>query len=98
MASFKQVFEKPIISAQDRNCSSALLDEGRMRGQELVARSNAVILRRPIETLEPYLPPKNGQVLFVPLTPLQEQLYLRFTAPRGVSSDMMKDMAEDLRL
>ena len=72
---FRQTFETPISRSRDVSADKKVKALGEARAEELAQRTKNFVLRRTSELLLQYLPEKVEQVLFVPLTPLQAELY-----------------------
>jgi len=75
LSTFRKAFETPINQSRDANAASKVKLLGEERAQELQRRTQAFVLRRTSELLLQYLPEKVEQVLFIPLTPLQADIY-----------------------
>lgn len=72
---FRQTFETPISRSRDVSADKKVKALGEARAEELAQRTKNFVLRRTSELLLQYLPEKVEQVLFIPLTPLQAELY-----------------------
>lgn len=63
-ASFKRVFENPIVASRQPNASPEDIELGAERGSELSRITKLFVLRRSQEINTKYLPPKCKQFLF----------------------------------
>ena len=66
---------KPITRSRDTSCSSQEKRLGEARSLELSQRTQTFVLRRSNDILLQYLPEKIEQILFIPLTPMQANIY-----------------------
>ncbi|XP_041363307.1 DNA repair and recombination protein RAD54B-like [Gigantopelta aegis] len=76
-ASFRRVFEDPIVASRQPGASQEVVTLGQERGAELTKLTKAFILRRTQDINNKYLPPKVELVLFCKPSNLQLQLYRR---------------------
>lgn len=72
---FKENYVDPISHAQDPDCSEEDKKEAKVKSLEIWKRTEQFILRRTCELISNDLPPRHEYIVFVPLTPLQNQLY-----------------------
>lgn len=66
---------QPINRSRDTSSSPREKQLGEARSQELSLRTQSFVLRRSNEILLQYLPEKVEQVLFIPLTTMQAEIY-----------------------
>ncbi|KAF9407778.1 helicase, partial [Podila epigama] len=74
-ASFKKVFEDPIVRSRQPDCTPADAKLGQERSQELTRLTGQFILRRTAQVILEYLPPKTELVVFCLPSPLQAKIY-----------------------
>lgn len=72
---FRRTFETPISRSRDTSADFKTKQLGEARAKELNERTASFVMRRSSQLLLQYLPEKVEQVLFVPLTPMQAELY-----------------------
>ena len=72
---FKKQFEEPIIKSRQPGALEKDVEKGIARGQVLAEDTNTFILRRTIDILSKYLPPKTEYVLFCRPTTAQASVY-----------------------
>ena len=72
---FKKQFEEPIIKSRQPGALEKDVERGIARGEELAKDTNTFILRRTIDILSKYLPPKTEFVLFCRPTSAQASVY-----------------------
>lgn len=75
---FRRHFENPILKGRDSFASPEEQQKGDERLKELLARVNSCMLRRTAEILVEYLPIKHELIVAVPLTDLQQKLYVKY--------------------
>lgn len=73
--SFRNQFEKSINKSREPGASSAALELGNAREQELSDLTRQFILRRTAEVLSRYLPPKAEYIIFCKPTQAQAEVY-----------------------
>lgn len=89
LSAFRRTFEIPISRSRDTSADFKTKQLGEARAKELNQRTSSFVMRRSSQLLLQYLPDKVEQVLFVPLTPMQAELYramLRSKQVRAVLS------------
>ena len=74
-ATFRKVFEEPIVKSRREDATEAMKQLGQDRSAELARLTNLFVLRRTAEINQQYLPPKTDIILFCRLSPLQIALY-----------------------
>ena len=72
---FKKQFEEPIMKSRQPGALEKDVEKGIARGEELAKDTNVFILRRTIDILSKYLPPKTEYVLFCRPTSAQASVY-----------------------
>ena len=77
-ADFRRHFENPILRGRDSYATDDEQKKGNERLKELLDRVNSCMLRRTAEILVEYLPIKHELIVAVPLTDLQEKLYIQY--------------------
>ena len=75
LATFRRTFETPISRSRDTSADTKTKMLGEARAQELTERTKSFVLRRSSALLLQYLPEKVEQVLFLPLMPMQAEIY-----------------------
>ncbi|XP_061175065.1 DNA repair and recombination protein RAD54B-like [Saccostrea echinata] len=95
-ASFKRVFETPIVASRQPGASVEELDLGAKRGSELSRITKLFVLRRTQEINTKYLPPKCEIVLFCKPTDLQLRLYCQMLQGKLFRSCLGSDGASHL--
>jgi SNF2 family DNA or RNA helicase len=75
LSTFTTTFKNPIDKSRDANATRQEKRLGEARSQELAARTSNFIIRRTNEILLEYLPEKVEEVLFIPLTAMQANIY-----------------------
>lgn len=73
--SFVKNFETPILKSRQPNALEKDIELGEARSEELAQTTSSFILRRTIDILSRYLPPKTEYVLFCNPTPEQANIY-----------------------
>jgi DNA repair and recombination protein RAD54B len=76
-ATFKKVFEDPIMRSRQPNAGSEDQLLGQERSEELTRLTGLFVLRRTAEVNQKYLKPKNDIVVFCRPSELQKKLYRR---------------------
>ncbi|XP_062589715.1 DNA repair and recombination protein RAD54B-like [Saccostrea cucullata] len=95
-ASFKRVFETPIVASRQPGASPEELELGAERGSELSHITKLFVLRRTQEINTKYLPPKCEIVLFCKPTDLQLRLYCQMLQGKLFRSCLGSDGATHL--
>lgn len=75
---FRAIYCNPIMRAQEPDAADHEKELAAMRSEELWQNTKKFILRRTGKIIEGHLPPKNEYMLFMPIQPLQEKIYLSF--------------------
>ncbi|XP_078317379.1 DNA repair and recombination protein RAD54B-like isoform X2 [Crassostrea virginica] len=95
-ASFKRVFENPIVASRQPNASAEDLELGAERGSELSRITKQFVLRRTQDINTKYLPPKCEIVLFCKPSDLQLRLYCQMLQGKMFRSCLRSDGATHL--
>ena len=77
-ATFKRIYEEPIMKSRLPSCSAADKELGASRLAELSRLTGMFVLRRSAEVNEKYLPKKQELILFCPMSEVQTSLYQSF--------------------
>ena len=72
---FRKHFEEPILKSRQPGALEKDVEKGIARGQVLAEDTNTFILRRTIDILSKYLPPKTEYILFCRPTSAQASVY-----------------------
>lgn len=72
---FKENYVNPIMKAQNEECDDEEKEEARSKSIEIWKRTEKFILRRTCELISCDLPPRHEYLVFLPLLPLQDELY-----------------------
>eukprot|EP00730_Choanoeca_flexa_P016522 TRINITY_DN7827_c0_g1_i2.p1 TRINITY_DN7827_c0_g1~~TRINITY_DN7827_c0_g1_i2.p1 ORF type:complete len:638 (+),score=118.21 TRINITY_DN7827_c0_g1_i2:78-1916(+) len=81
-ATFKHIYETPIVRSRQQDATSAEKSLGEARSEELNKTIHLFVLRRTKDINERYLPPKTEMVLFCRPSALQVTLYKKLLATR----------------
>lgn len=95
-ASFKRVFENPIVASRQPNAPPEDIELGAERGSELSRITKLFVLRRSQEINTKYLPPKCEIVLFCKPSALQLSLYSQMLQGKLFRSCLRSDGATHL--
>ncbi|KAH3661766.1 hypothetical protein OGAPHI_005944 [Ogataea philodendri] len=73
---FQKNYIKPIYRAREANCTNELvLQQGETISRQLIDLTKQFVLRRTIEEITAFLPPRSDYILFAPPTKLQTKLF-----------------------
>jgi DNA repair and recombination protein RAD54B len=72
---FKREFENPIVKARQPEATEKDIEKGEGRSEELARLTGQFILRRTVDVIAQYLPPKTEAILFCKPTNAQADLY-----------------------
>lgn len=72
---FKREFENPIVKASQPEATAKDIEKGKGRSEELARLTAQFILRRTVDVIAKYLPPKTETILFCKPTSAQANLY-----------------------
>lgn len=95
-ASFKKIFEEPIMRSRAQHCSKHTKATGQARASALMTITNDIILRRTADILSNFLPPKKEMVLFCSPSPEQIRIYQSILASNDVRSLLRGDAGNGL--
>ncbi|KDN40884.1 hypothetical protein K437DRAFT_275613 [Tilletiaria anomala UBC 951] len=87
-ATFKRVFEEPIMKSRVQNCGSKAMQEGRDRSEMLKKATDDIILRRTADLLSEYLKPKTEMVVFCAPSPVQLHIYGQIVGSQEVKASV----------
>ncbi|KIY62493.1 hypothetical protein CYLTODRAFT_438881 [Cylindrobasidium torrendii FP15055 ss-10] len=96
-ATFKKVYESPILKSRDPQCSSKEAELGEARSAELLNIAKSFVLRREATILGNYLPPKHEYVVFITPTELQLAIFDK-VLHMDKFDDLVQSAAESLAL
>lgn len=72
---FMKEFERPIIKSRQREATKKDIEKGNARSEELTSQTSMFLLRRNMDILSDFLPPKTEYVLFCNPTSPQANIY-----------------------
>ncbi|KAK7068836.1 DNA repair and recombination protein RAD54-like, partial [Halocaridina rubra] len=87
-AEFRKKFERPILRSRDADASDKDHALGKEKLEELIAIVSRCIIRRTNDILSKYLPVKIEHVVCCPLTPLQQEMYIKFINSSAVKKQI----------
>ncbi|KAJ2913251.1 hypothetical protein MD484_g7183, partial [Candolleomyces efflorescens] len=95
-ATFRRVFENPILKSRAPGATTKEIEIGEARTEELLKIANSFVLRRDASLLRKHLPPKHEYVVFVTPTALQVSMFSAILSPdrlddltRGSTADAL---------
>ncbi|KAH9998501.1 P-loop containing nucleoside triphosphate hydrolase protein [Russula compacta] len=97
-ATFRRVYETPIIRSREPGCSPKEAELGESRSAQLLAVSRSFVLRRDASILKSFLPPKYEYVVFVTPTALQLSIFSKILHPNRLDNIIEHSTAESLAL
>ncbi|KAI0266687.1 P-loop containing nucleoside triphosphate hydrolase protein [Gloeopeniophorella convolvens] len=97
-ATFRRVYETPIVRSREPGCSAKEAELGESRSAQLLAISRSFVLRRDASILKNYLPPKYEYVVFVTPTALQVSIFSKILNPDRLDNIIQHSTAESLAL
>lgn len=97
-ATFRRVYETPIIRSREPGCSPKEAELGESRSAQLLAISRSFVLRRDASILQNFLPPKYEYVVFVTPTTLQLSIFSKILNPDRLDNIIEYSTAETLAL
>ncbi|KAK2467800.1 hypothetical protein APHAL10511_000095 [Amanita phalloides] len=95
-ATFRRVYEAPILKGRAPNATSLEVEAGKLRSAQLHAAAKSFVLRRDISVLQSKLPPKHEYVVFVTPTSLQLALYASALQPERIDDLVESSRSESL--
>lgn len=97
-ATFKRVFEIPILNSRQPEATPKDIEKGQMRSEELSKLTRMFTLRRTADALDKYLPPKTDMVIFCKAIPKQAELYQKLVDSSSIKKCLgSNDASEHLR-
>ncbi|KAH9961299.1 P-loop containing nucleoside triphosphate hydrolase protein [Russula dissimulans] len=97
-ATFRRVYETPIVRSREPGCSPKEAELGEGRAAQLLAISRSFVLRRDASILKKFLPPKYEYVVFVTPTALQLSIFSKILNPDRLDNIIEHSTAESLAL
>ena len=88
---FRKHFEMPILRGRDADADEEEKSKGDWRLKQLSEIVNKFIIRRTNDILAKYLPCKYEHVIFVKLTPFQEDVYKEYVSYSGLNNVELGD-------
>lgn len=92
---FKSTFAVPISQSRDSKAEEKDMSLGEARSVELARITSKFVLRRTADILQKYLPPKIEQVVFCPLSDLQQALYRSILESKSVKCVVSNSKVND---
>ncbi|KAG2153895.1 P-loop containing nucleoside triphosphate hydrolase protein [Suillus clintonianus] len=97
-ATFRKVYEVPILKSRVPDCTDKELELGEARSAQLSLIAKSFVLRREANILKNYLPPKHEYVVFVTPTQLQLSIFSAILNPDKLDRLINGPTAESLVL
>ncbi|KAJ7928623.1 SNF2 family N-terminal domain-containing protein [Mycena leptocephala] len=97
-ATFRRVYEVPIINSRAPDSSAKEREVGEARSAQLLTIAKSFVLRRDATLLQNYLPPKHEYVVFVTPTRLQLAIFSKILNPDKLDDLAQSSTAESLAL
>ncbi|KAG0704667.1 P-loop containing nucleoside triphosphate hydrolase protein [Suillus ampliporus] len=97
-ATFRKVYEVPILKSRAPDCTDKELELGEARSAQLSLIAKSFVLRREASILKNYLPPKHEYVVFVTPTQLQLSIFSAILNPDKLDRLIGGPTAESLAL
>ncbi|KAJ6558570.1 SNF2 family N-terminal domain-containing protein [Mycena vulgaris] len=97
-ATFRRVYELPILNSRAPDSSAKEREVGEARSAQLLAVAKSFVLRRDATLLQNYLPPKHEYVVFVTPTSLQLSIFSKILNPDKLDDLAQSSTAESLAL
>ncbi|KAG1742218.1 P-loop containing nucleoside triphosphate hydrolase protein [Suillus lakei] len=97
-ATFRKVYEVPILKSRAPDCTDKELELGEARSAQLSLIAKSFVLRREASILKSYLPPKHEYVVFVTPTQLQLSIFSAILNPDKLDRLIDGPTAESLAL
>ncbi|KAJ7497126.1 SNF2 family N-terminal domain-containing protein [Mycena latifolia] len=97
-ATFRRVYEVPILNSRAPDSSAKEREVGEARSVQLLAVAKSFVLRRDATLLQNYLPPKHEYVVFVTPTRLQLSIFSKILNPDKLDDLAQSSTAESLAL
>ncbi|KAG2066561.1 hypothetical protein BDR04DRAFT_1106542 [Suillus decipiens] len=97
-ATFRRVYEVPILKSRAPDCTDKELELGEARSAQLSLIAKSFVLRREASILKNYLPPKHEYVVFITPTQLQLSIFSAILNPDKLDRLIDGPTAESLAL
>ncbi|KAJ7675096.1 SNF2 family N-terminal domain-containing protein [Mycena rosella] len=97
-ATFRRVYEVPILNSRAPDSSAKEREIGEARSTQLLAVAKSFVLRRDATLLQNYLPPKHEYVVFITPTRLQLSIFSKILNPDKLDDLAQSSTAESLAL
>ncbi|KAJ7782862.1 P-loop containing nucleoside triphosphate hydrolase protein [Mycena metata] len=97
-ATFRRVYEVPILNSRAPDSSAKEREVGEARSAQLLTIAKSFVLRRDATLLQNYLPPKHEYVVFVTPTRLQLSIFSKILNPDKLDDLAQSSTAESLAL
>lgn len=97
-ATFRRVYEVPILKSRAPDCTEKELEVGEARSAQLSLIAKSFVLRREASILKNYLPPKYEYVVFITPTQLQLSIFSAILNPDKLDRLIDGPTAESLAL
>ncbi|KAJ6607761.1 SNF2 family N-terminal domain-containing protein [Mycena sp. CBHHK59/15] len=97
-ATFRRVYEVPILNSRAPDSSAKEQEVGEARSTQLLNIAKSFVLRRDASLLQNYLPPKHEYVVFVTPTRLQLSIFAKILNPDELDDLAQGSTAESLAL
>ncbi|KAG2128615.1 P-loop containing nucleoside triphosphate hydrolase protein [Suillus bovinus] len=97
-ATFRRVYEVPILKSRAPDCTAKELELGEARSAQLSLIAKSFVLRREASILKNYLPPKHEYVVFITPTQLQLSIFSAILNPDKLDRLIDGPTAESLAL
>ncbi|KAJ7647498.1 SNF2 family N-terminal domain-containing protein [Roridomyces roridus] len=97
-ATFRRVYEAPILASRAPESSEKEREVGEARLAQLLTTAKSFVLRRDSSLLQNYLPPKHEYVVFITPTRLQLSIFSKILHPDKLEDLAQSSTAESLAL
>ncbi|KAJ6495564.1 SNF2 family N-terminal domain-containing protein [Mycena vitilis] len=97
-ATFRRVYEVPILKSRAPDSSIKEREVGEARSAQLLTIAKSFVLRRDATLLQNYLPPKHEYVVFITPTRLQLSIFAKILNPDKLDDLAQSSTAESLAL
>ncbi|KAJ7039247.1 SNF2 family N-terminal domain-containing protein [Mycena alexandri] len=97
-ATFRRVYEVPILNSRAPDSSAKEREVGEARSAQLLTIAKSFVLRRDATLLQNYLPPKHEYVVFITPTRLQLSIFSKILNPDKLDDLARSSTAESLAL
>ncbi|KAJ7124910.1 SNF2 family N-terminal domain-containing protein [Mycena epipterygia] len=97
-ATFRRVYEVPILNSRAPDSSAKEREVGEARSAQLLTIARSFVLRRDATLLQNYLPPKHEYAVFITPTRLQLSIFSKILNPDKLDDLAQSSTAESLAL